>query len=71
MTHLVMNIRVDEDFSTREALWRLNENLHVSFSIFFQELICGWIVERKTFPDLSSSICDGRYEEHQMGFCEV
>jgi len=30
-----------------------------------EELICGWIVERKTFADLSSSICDGRYEEQK------
>lgn len=35
----------------------------VSGQIYWQELVSGWIVERKTFADLSSSICDGRYDE--------
>ena len=39
-----------------------------------QELVAGWIVERKTFSDLGSSIRDGRFEDLESkddfdGFC--
>lgn len=36
-----------------------------------EELVSGWIVERKTFADLSSSICDGRYDEQKGRLLEA
>ncbi|CAK9044012.1 unnamed protein product [Durusdinium trenchii] len=36
-----------------------------------EELVAGWIVERKTFADLSSSILDGRYEEQKGRLLEA
>nr|QDO16453.1 crossover junction endonuclease MUS81 [Crypthecodinium cohnii] len=40
-------------------------------SIASQELIAGWILERKTFADLSSSIMDGRYDEQKLRLLEA
>lgn len=36
-----------------------------------EELVSGWIVERKTFADLSASICDGRYDEQKGRLLEA
>lgn len=36
-----------------------------------EELVAGWIVERKTFNDLSGSIMDGRYEEQKSRLLEA
>jgi len=35
------------------------------------EFIAGWIVERKTFSDLSSSVMDGRYDEQKIRLLEA
>lgn len=35
------------------------------------ELVAGWVVERKTFHDLSASIVDGRYDEQKMRLLEA
>jgi len=35
------------------------------------EFIAGWVVERKTFHDLSSSIMDGRYDEQKIRLLEA
>lgn len=36
-----------------------------------QEVLAGWIIERKTFSDLSGSIIDGRYDEQKMRLLEA
>lgn len=36
-----------------------------------QEFLAGWVIERKTFNDLSASILDGRYEEQKMRLLEA
>merc|ERR1712224_908673 len=33
--------------------------------------IAGWIIERKTFHDLSSSVMDGRYDEQKLRLLEA
>jgi ERCC4-type nuclease len=35
------------------------------------EFIAGWVIERKTFHDLSSSIMDGRYDEQKVRLLEA
>lgn len=35
------------------------------------EVLAGWILERKTFHDLSASITDGRYDEQKMRLLEA
>jgi len=36
-----------------------------------REVIAGWVVERKTFHDLSASIMDGRYDEQKSRLLEA
>lgn len=36
-----------------------------------KELIAGWVIERKTFSDLSASIVDGRYDEQKLRLLEA
>jgi len=36
-----------------------------------REFVAGWVIERKTFHDLSSSIMDGRYEEQKCRLLEA
>mmetsp|Transcript_83129 Transcript_83129/g.269113 ORF Transcript_83129/g.269113 Transcript_83129/m.269113 type:complete len:915 (-) Transcript_83129:54-2798(-) len=40
-------------------------------SIASQEFVAGWVVERKTFGDLSASIMDGRYDEQKIRLLEA
>lgn len=35
------------------------------------EVIAGWVIERKTFHDLSASIMDGRYDEQKIRLLEA
>ena len=36
-----------------------------------REFLAGWIVERKTFSDLSASVIDGRYDEQKQRLLEA
>lgn len=53
-----------------DVLWIWRDEA-VDGSTHPHEFVAGWVVERKTFHDLSSSIMDGRYDEQKIRLLEA
>ncbi|CAE8633141.1 unnamed protein product [Polarella glacialis] len=56
--------------SLGDMLWVWREDL-ADAADAAEELVAGWVIERKTFHDLSASIVDGRYDEQKSRLLEA